>query len=158
MDVPLSDQEEQAGFFARAGALGVDCGFLFLALRSFDPSWKTSVAVFAFYMALSMSLTGRTLGKWAAGIRVVKNDGSDMGSIRAIVRVLALLLFLGAGCLPAFSDHGKALHDDIARTKVVQPIGTVLPWLRKLAVFPFGVGLIIWILGTISVMVSGGMR
>lgn len=69
--------------------------------------------------------TGRTLGKWATGLRVETASGEPLGFGRAAVRhtagYLASLLTLGVGFLvAAFSREGRALHDLIAGTVVVR--------------------------------------
>lgn len=70
-------------------------------------------------------LTGRTLGKWATGLRIEKTDGSDIGIGRALLRhfigyPLSFLL-LGIGFLiAAVTVRGRGLHDIIAGTIVVR--------------------------------------
>ncbi|PYS73643.1 MAG: hypothetical protein DMF69_04250 [Acidobacteria bacterium] len=70
-------------------------------------------------------LTGLTLGKWATGLRIEKNDGSDIGIPRALLRhfigyPLSFLL-LGMGFLiAALTVRGRGLHDIIAGTVVVR--------------------------------------
>ncbi len=70
-------------------------------------------------------LTGRTLGKWATGLRIEKNDGSDIGIARALVRHFVgyplSFLLLGVGFLiAAVTVRGRGLHDIIAGTVVVR--------------------------------------
>ena len=69
--------------------------------------------------------TGRTLGKWATGLRVECRDGDPVTFTRALVRhtvgYLLSLLTLGFGFLvAAFSRDGRALHDLLAGTVVVR--------------------------------------
>lgn len=69
--------------------------------------------------------TGRTLGKWATGLRVECRDGDPVTFARALVRhtvgYLLSLLTLGFGFLvAAFSRDGRALHDLLAGTVVVR--------------------------------------
>jgi uncharacterized RDD family membrane protein YckC len=70
-------------------------------------------------------LTGLTLGKWATGLRIERNDGADVGFGRAFLRhfigyPLSFAL-LGLGFLmAAVSVHGRGLHDMIAGTIVVR--------------------------------------
>lgn len=69
--------------------------------------------------------TGRTLGKWATGLRVERPGGEPLGFARALLRhtvgYLLSVVTLGAGFLvAAFSREGRALHDLIAGTIVVR--------------------------------------
>jgi len=67
---------------------------------------------------------GATPGKQLLGLRIVREDGSKLGYGRAAVRYLAELLTLmtfGAGyVMIAFHPEKRALHDLIARTRVVR--------------------------------------
>ncbi len=70
-------------------------------------------------------LTGLTLGKWATGLRIERNDGGDIGIGRAFLRHFVgypiSLVLLGLGFLiAAVSVHGRGLHDMIAGTIVVR--------------------------------------
>lgn len=73
--------------------------------------------------------TGLTLGKWATGLRIERNDGGNVGIGRALLRhfigyPLSFAL-LGIGFLiAAVSVHGRGLHDIIAGTIVVRE-GTI---------------------------------
>jgi uncharacterized RDD family membrane protein YckC len=76
------------------------------------------------FLALPV-FTGRTLGKWATGLRVECRDGDPLTFPRALVRhtvgYLLSLLTLGFGFLvAAFSRDGRALHDLLAGTVVVR--------------------------------------
>lgn len=70
-------------------------------------------------------LRGQTLGKWAAGIKIVKKDGDDVSIVSILLRHLIgyplsmLLLFTGF-LLAAIRKDGRALHDFIAGTVVVK--------------------------------------
>ena len=69
--------------------------------------------------------TGRTVGKWATGLRIEQNDGDDIGIGRALLRHFIgypiSFLFLGLGFLmTAVSSRGRGLHDIIAGTIVVR--------------------------------------
>jgi uncharacterized RDD family membrane protein YckC len=70
-------------------------------------------------------LTGLTMGKWATGLRIEKNDGNEIGIGRAILRhfigyPLSFVL-LGIGFLmAAVTSRGRGLHDIIAGTIVVR--------------------------------------
>ena len=70
-------------------------------------------------------LTGFTLGKWAAGLRIERNDGGHIGIGRAFLRHFIgypiSLALLGLGfVLAAVTVHGRGLHDIIAGTVVVR--------------------------------------
>lgn len=70
-------------------------------------------------------LTGRTLGKWATGLRIERRDGAALGFGRAFLRHFVgypvSLALLGIGFLmAAVSVHGRGLHDMIAGTVVVR--------------------------------------
>jgi uncharacterized RDD family membrane protein YckC len=70
-------------------------------------------------------LTGLTLGKWATGLRIERNDGGSVGIGRALLRhfigyPLSFAL-MGIGFLmAAVTVHGRGLHDMIAGTIVVR--------------------------------------
>ena len=69
--------------------------------------------------------TGMTLGKWATGLRIERNDGGDVGIARAVLRhfvgyPLSFLLFGIGFLLPAVTSRGRGLHDIIAGTIVVR--------------------------------------
>ena len=82
-----------------------------------------SVAVINFILAPAFS--GRTIGKWMAGLRIERRDGEPLSFARALVRHLlgyaltALTLGLGF-LLSAFDSKGRALHDLLAGTVVVR--------------------------------------
>jgi uncharacterized RDD family membrane protein YckC len=70
-------------------------------------------------------LTGLTLGKWATGLRIERNDGRELGFGRAFLRHFVgypiSFALLGLGFLvSAVSVHGRGLHDIIAGTIVVR--------------------------------------
>lgn len=85
-----------------------------------------AAVIFAFLnLSLLPGLTGVTLGKWATGLRIEKNDGGDIGILRSFVRhfigyPLSFAL-LGIGFLMvALTVRGRGLHDIIAGTIVVR--------------------------------------
>lgn len=81
------------------------------------------------YFVMFTAATGQTIGKMAAGIRVVGTSADDVINDRvsfgrAVLRTagyLASLLPAGLGFVPAFigRDH-RALHDRLADTRVVR--------------------------------------
>lgn len=75
--------------------------------------------------ALLAGLTGRTIGKWATGLRIEQQDGDVPGIAVALFRHFVgypvSFMTLGLGFLMAiFSARGRALHDLIAGTVVVR--------------------------------------
>jgi uncharacterized RDD family membrane protein YckC len=75
------------------------------------------------YFAAFTAMGGQTIGKMAAGIRVVADDQLTMDPARAIRRTLTSavsLASLGLGLIPAIIDPDRrALHDRVAHTHVV---------------------------------------
>jgi uncharacterized RDD family membrane protein YckC len=75
------------------------------------------------YFAAFTAVGGQTIGKMGSGIRVITEDGSLIDASRAIRRSLAgaiSLATLGAAFAPALlGSDGRALHDRVARTRVV---------------------------------------
>lgn len=75
------------------------------------------------YFAAFTAVGGQTIGKMGSGIRVVTDDGSLLDISRALRRSLAgaiSLATLGAAFAPALlGSDGLALHDRLARTRVV---------------------------------------
>ncbi|MFN2444284.1 MAG: RDD family protein [Vicinamibacterales bacterium] len=76
------------------------------------------------YLAALTAAGGRTIGKMAAGIRVIGNDGRALDARGALVRAigsLATILTLGLPYLPALVfANGRALGDRLAGTRVVR--------------------------------------
>ena len=84
-----------------------------------------TVALAVLNLGLLPGLFGVTLGKWATGLRIEKNDGGDLGIGRAFLRHFVgyplSFALLGLGfLLAAVSVHGRGLHDMIAGTIVVR--------------------------------------
>ena len=84
-----------------------------------------TIALAVLNLGLLPGLTGFTLGKWATGLRIERNDGREMGVGRAFLRHFVgypiSFALLGIGFLiAAVSVHGKGLHDMIAGTIVVR--------------------------------------
>ena len=138
-------QGKYAGFASRFTAFAVDVGvslgvfllalaaisFAALVLTGKDITWNkgdiwviTAYALWAFgYFAHSWAASGRTAGMALVGVRVVRDDGTDVSGRRAVVRTLALplsFLFLGLGFAGILlGDRRRALHDVIAGTAVI---------------------------------------
>jgi len=98
--------------------------------RAAGDSAQTAAIVLAAVMAIFNlviipGLTGLTLGKWATGLRIERNDGGRPGIGRALVRHFigypVSFALLGLGFLIAAVEvHGRGLHDMIAGTIVVR--------------------------------------
>jgi uncharacterized RDD family membrane protein YckC len=93
------------------------------------------VAAVGYAVWMSAHTNGRTLGRMAWGIRVARADGAPLGLGRAFLReaVLKWGLFYGLGGLltlgilplvdvlwPLWDEQNRALHDLLARTRVVR--------------------------------------
>jgi len=138
-------QGKYAGFASRFTAFAVDIGvslgvfmlalgaisFAATVLTGTDIAWHKgdtwviiAYAVWAFiYFARSWGASGRTAGMALFGVRVVRDDGTDVSERRAALRTLALplsFLLLGLGFVGILlGDHRRALHDVIAGTVVI---------------------------------------
>jgi uncharacterized RDD family membrane protein YckC len=101
----------------------------------------------AYFTALPVLMNGQTLGMKAAGIAIIRMDGSPIDYGHAFLRWVGYMistatLFLGFLCA-LFTKRKRALHDFIADTYVVrvEQIGAM----RKIAVvlpalaFPIGI-------------------
>jgi uncharacterized RDD family membrane protein YckC len=80
------------------------------------------------YLLLFTATTGQTVGKMAAGIRVIDSSTNAAGNERVTVGQAALralltlpsVLALGAGFFPALLGEHRALHDRLTHTRVVR--------------------------------------
>jgi uncharacterized RDD family membrane protein YckC len=136
----------RAPFSLRCGALLIDyillagvMAFATLLARLFgDMRRGSSFVLTAGYIAVASvaflnfivtaGLSGRTLGKWMAGLRIERRDGEPLSFVRGLVRHLLgyalTALTLGFGfLLSAFDSKGRALHDLLAGTVVVRSRG-----------------------------------
>ena len=85
----------------------------------------TAFVVAVLDLGILAGLTGRTLGKWATGLRIERVDGTNPGIGRALLRHFVgyplSFFLLGLGFLvAAFTVRGRTLHDMIAGTLVVR--------------------------------------
>jgi uncharacterized RDD family membrane protein YckC len=94
-------------------------------------TWLPPVPLVAFlglmkaaYFYTFTLLGGQTIGKMALQIRVVTDERGELDAPRAVQRTLIgflSLLVFGLGLAPLlFSSDRRALHDHVARTKVVR--------------------------------------
>src|SRR5689334_24193719 len=98
--------------------------------RTAGTSAETGAIVLAIVVALLNfgvlpGLTGLTLGKWAAGLRIKRVGEGNPGIARALLRHFIgyplSLLTMGIGFLLAITTvQGRGLHDMIAGTVVVR--------------------------------------
>ena len=92
------------------------------------PVWRYLAGYVAFlgvlYAAYFTGGTGQTIGKMAAGLRVVDASGAPPGYFRAIVRAILGALgvaLLGGGLVPLLVDPARrALHDRALKTRVIK--------------------------------------
>ena len=137
-------QRLRAPFALRCGALLIDYIILIALLvmstlvarmlgggaRAAGNSAETAgilMTILAVIMNLGVlpGLTGLTLGKWATGLRIERNDGGNLGFGRAFLRhfigyPISFALFGLGFLMAAVSVHGRGLHDMIAGTIVVR--------------------------------------
>jgi uncharacterized RDD family membrane protein YckC len=78
------------------------------------------------YFSVFTMLGGQTVGKMATGIRVVADNDRDVEPAQAVQRTLAALASVatvGIGFAPVLlGGDRRALHDRVARTRVVRPV------------------------------------
>ena len=141
---PVNFERLRAPFSLRCGALLIDyivvvgvLALTTLAARVFGESGRrggaliltvgylTTAGVAFLNFVVIANLSGRTLGKWVAGLRIERRDGEALSVRRALLRHLVgyplTLLTLGLGFLfAAFDPQGRALHDWLAGTVVVR--------------------------------------
>lgn len=135
----------QAPFALRCGALLIDylllvaapaIAFLLASSRGLsgvklwrDPSlsvgWLIALLVLVTNFIVLPVVSGRTIGKFATGLRVVAQDGSNPTFVAAALRHLIgyplTLLTGGLGfAFAAFNRKGRALHDFVGGTIVVR--------------------------------------
>src|SRR5215212_2971441 len=141
---PVNFERLRAPFSLRCGALLIDyiavvgvLALATLAARVFGGDvrrgggfilfvgYLTTAGVAFVNFVLLANLSGRTLGKWIAGLRIERRDGEPLSVGRALLRHLVgyplTLVTLGLGFLfAAFDPQGRALHDWLAGTVVVR--------------------------------------
>jgi uncharacterized RDD family membrane protein YckC len=79
--------------------------------------------IIALYFVMFWSLTGRTIGKWSMGLKVIGVNGRPPTVGRSLVRVIgyalsAIVFWLGYLWV-IIDDERQAWHDHMARTWVV---------------------------------------
>jgi uncharacterized RDD family membrane protein YckC len=133
-----------AGSVARAIAgmldgmilLGLNAGVLYFTLRVCRLSFADILVLpfaplIAFFLVLDggylvafTAIGGQTIGKMAASLKVISEEGGHVVPGQAVVRAigyLASLLPAGLGFIPGlFGPSRRALHDRLANTRVVR--------------------------------------
>lgn len=99
-------------------AAGVENAWLFVA--------ALLIPVFIYYPVSEMLWNGKTIGKWAVGIQVVKTDGTAPGIGSYLIRwVFRLIEISATGGMLAFltiliNGKGQRLGDIVAKTCVIK--------------------------------------
>ena len=104
-------------------AIGID-GAKLLTGELNNVAWLVAILVSLSNMLLLPLVTGQSLGKMIAGLRIVTTEGRQpsIGTLlfRQTVGYLVTVLTLGLGFLLAvFSGKGRALHDHLSGSQVV---------------------------------------
>jgi uncharacterized RDD family membrane protein YckC len=72
------------------------------------------------YLTVFWSATGRSVGKEMLGLRVVRDDGTRVGVLRAAARASICVTFAVVSLFwVVFSKRNAAVHDLVVRTSVV---------------------------------------
>jgi uncharacterized RDD family membrane protein YckC len=123
--------DDLAGFWIRFGAILIDMLLLgifvsYPAYLLLDPLYEDTISnlIALGYLIIAVAIWGRTLGKKATGLKIVRVDGSKVGPGRALARPFAWylsLLILGIGFfMIAFRSDKRGLHDLICGTVVIR--------------------------------------
>ena len=104
-------------------ALGID-GAKLLTGELNNIAWLVAILVGLSNMLLLPLVTGQSIGKMIAGLRIVSTDGGEpsIGALlfRQTIGYLITLLTLGLGyLLSVFSSKGRAVHDLLSGSQVV---------------------------------------
>jgi uncharacterized RDD family membrane protein YckC len=112
---------ERIGWALAIGLAAIGPG-LHLAAQAFGLTWLLVVP--AAYFVLGHGTSGRTVGKWLLGARVVDEHGAPIGYVRALGRYVATLIAVlpfGLGLvLAALRSDRRGAHDLMAGTRVVR--------------------------------------
>ena len=100
-----------------------------LEFVSIDQPWRGILVALLLlaYLGYGWGLEGRTLGKTAMGLRVVRDDGSDLSPLRGLARAALYLLVLPGILWAAFSGRNASLQDLVLGTSVVYDWGLAAP-------------------------------
>ncbi len=121
--LPVALTSVFARFIGDGGAIGRTAGEAANLL-----GYTLAASLFVINFLLLPAISGRTPGKWVAGLRIERTDGGELSLMRAALRHVlgygATLLTFGAGyLLAAVRADERALHDLIAATVVVRAQG-----------------------------------
>jgi uncharacterized RDD family membrane protein YckC len=117
------------GILALSGWLAVVADNL-IATMGLDPGidvatiYTVSIPfIIGTYFVVLWALTGRTIGKWLMGLKVVGRDGLPPTIGRSLLRLIgysvSLLFFWGGYLWVIIDDERQGWHDHIARTWVI---------------------------------------
>lgn len=92
---------------------------------TYHAGWLVALVLLAANFIVLPMATGRTIGKAVMGLQVVRKDGRNLtvaaAALRHLVGYPLTILTAGTGFLLAiFNPKGRALHDYLAGTTVVQ--------------------------------------
>ncbi|MFF2088989.1 RDD family protein [Paenibacillus sp. NPDC058174] len=120
---------QYAGFWIRGMALVIDSVIIYgvsqLLISLGNWSGQTIPWLMTAYMFVTTLLSGRTIGKWMTGVKVIRQDGGKLSLWNVLLRetvgrwLSAVLLFIGF-ILAGFDGRKRALHDHIAQTYAVR--------------------------------------
>jgi uncharacterized RDD family membrane protein YckC len=79
------------------------------------------------YLGYGWGLEGRTLGKTAMGLRVVRDDGADLSPARGMLRAVLYFLVLPGILWALVSRRNASLQDLVLGTSVVYDWGVAAP-------------------------------
>lgn len=85
--------------------------------------WILAAALFIGYLGYGWGLEGRTVGKTAMGLRVVRDDGSDLSPARGLLRALLYFIVLPGILWAVVSRRNASLQDLVLGTSVVHDWG-----------------------------------
>jgi uncharacterized RDD family membrane protein YckC len=137
----LGLQGQRAGFVSRLSADAIDAVIVlaihvvvilvvtaikYLFTRTFKlPNPPTLVTLATYwvialiYLTSGWGTTGKTFGKQLVGVRVVRADGTRLGSGPAFVRALLYLVFPAGLLWTLFSRRNSSLQDLVVRSVVL---------------------------------------
>ena len=113
--------EQGAGSLAKVGrrviALAIDWGLSMLVAGAFFNSDNSATrGFFMLQQWLLVATLGSSFGHRILGLRVVKLDGTHVGLIPSLIRILLILLVIPAVIWDA---DNRGLHDKAAKTALV---------------------------------------
>ncbi|MEC3841999.1 RDD family protein [Bacillus amyloliquefaciens] len=125
-----------AGFWIRLGALVLDylitsvpLAIIFMLATGKDPNDSTMISIILtlYSLLLPVYWNGYVIGKKICGIRIVKKDGTQVGFITMILRVLVGALIYGvtfgigvivSAFMVGMREDKRSIHDFVAGTYV----------------------------------------